>query len=75
MMEPDYDFGRQVQAYARVHRIGQKNPKSYSYRLIDAGSDIEERILKRQRDRSEVFGTLVNKHEADGGRIVEEEEV
>jgi SNF2 family DNA or RNA helicase len=35
MMEPDYEFYRELQAVARIHRIGQKNPRSYSFRLID----------------------------------------
>lgn len=56
LMEPDYEFSRELQGYARVHRIGQKNPISYSYRLIASGSEIEQRILKRQEDRGEFSG-------------------
>ncbi|KUJ17485.1 uncharacterized protein LY89DRAFT_781683 [Mollisia scopiformis] len=56
MMEPQYEFFREVQGYARVHRIGQRNPKSFSYRLIDEGSEVETSILKRQADRNEFAG-------------------
>lgn len=59
MMEPDYEFFRELQGYARVHRIGQKNLESRSYRLIDAGSEIEQRIVKRQEVRNELVGMEV----------------
>lgn len=55
LMEPD-SFSIEVQAYGRVDRIGQKNPFSYSYRLIDAGSEIEKKIIKRQVNRNETYG-------------------
>jgi SNF2 family DNA or RNA helicase len=59
MMEPDYEFYRELQSVARIHRIGQKNPRSYSFRLIDHGSEIESKILKRQEERGEIFGKEV----------------
>jgi SNF2 family DNA or RNA helicase len=59
LMEPDNEYVREMQGYARVHRIGQKNPLSRSYRLIDTGSEIEQAILKRQRDRREFAGREV----------------
>jgi SNF2 family DNA or RNA helicase len=65
LMEPDNEFVREMQAYARVHRIGQKNPLSRSYRLIDSGSEIEEAILKRQKDRNEVAGRPFSAEEAE----------
>ncbi|KAE9363422.1 hypothetical protein N431DRAFT_357289 [Stipitochalara longipes BDJ] len=65
LMEPDNEFIREMQAYARVHRIGQKNPISRSYRLIDSGSEIEEAILKRQRDRKEFAGREIGSEEAE----------
>jgi SNF2 family DNA or RNA helicase len=65
LMEPDNEFVREMQAYARVHRIGQKNPLSRSYRLIDSGSEIEEAILKRQKDRNEFAGRLFSAEEAE----------
>ena len=58
-MEPDYEFYRELQAVARVHRIGQRNLRSYSFRLIDEGSEIENRIVKRQEQRGEVHGRKV----------------
>ena len=56
LMEPDCQFAREMQGYSRVHRIGQRNPVSYSYRLINASSAIEQRILKRQAEQKEAAG-------------------
>jgi SNF2 family DNA or RNA helicase len=56
LMEPDHHFARELRGYARVHRIGQRNPLSYSYCLINEASEIEQRILKRQVDRKEFPG-------------------
>jgi hypothetical protein len=56
LMEPDHEFYRELQAVARIHRIGQKNPRSYSFRLINEGSEFETRILKRQEERGEIHG-------------------
>lgn len=63
LMEPDYEFVRELQAYGRVHRIGQKNPVSKSYRLIGSSSQIEHDILKRQSDRKEFAGKEVSEEE------------
>lgn len=63
VMEPDYEFIHELQAYGRVHRIGQKNPFSRSFRLIDDGSEIESRILQRQAGRKEAAGTRINEEE------------
>ncbi|KAG4441047.1 hypothetical protein IFR05_003455 [Cadophora sp. M221] len=69
LMEPDYEFVNELQAYGRVHRIGQKNPFSRSYRLIDEGSDIERLILKRQEDRKEAAGTYINEQEVKESKV------
>ncbi|CZT12306.1 uncharacterized protein RCO7_09039 [Rhynchosporium graminicola] len=65
LMEPDCVFVDELQAYGRVHRIGQRNPLSRSFRLIDDGSDIEKLILKRQEDRKEVAGTKIGELEVE----------
>lgn len=65
LMEPDYDFSRELQGYHRVHRIGQRNPLTRSFRLIDSGSEIEQRILKRQRDRKEFPGRIMSDQEIE----------
>jgi hypothetical protein len=59
LMEPDYEFYRELQAVARVHRIGQRNERSYSFRLINEGSESEMRIVKRQDARGELHGKEV----------------
>lgn len=59
LMEPDYEFYRELQAVARVHRIGQRNERSYSFRLINEESEIEMRIVKRQDARGELHGKEV----------------
>ncbi|KAI9047127.1 hypothetical protein LZ554_008581 [Drepanopeziza brunnea f. sp. 'monogermtubi'] len=56
MMEPDYEFYRELQGYARVHRVGQRNPESRSYRLLESGNQVESRILQRQAERGEFPG-------------------
>jgi SNF2 family DNA or RNA helicase len=64
LMEPDNEFWRERQGYARIHRIGQRNPLSRSYRLIAQNSEIEQRILKRQQDRKELPGRPIDEEEA-----------
>jgi hypothetical protein len=59
LMEPDYEFYRELQAVARVHRIGQRNERSYSFRLINEGSESEMRIVRRQDARGELHGKEV----------------
>lgn len=56
LMEPDHEFYRELQGYARVNRIGQRNPWTFSYRLIDDGSEVEKTILQRQKERGEFPG-------------------
>lgn len=63
LMEPDYEFIKELQGYGRVHRIGQKNNSSFSYRLIDPTSEIERAILKKQQDRKEVVGRALSDSE------------
>lgn len=58
-MEPDYDFGRELQAYARVNRIGQKNSQTRSFRLVNAHNGVEGRIVARQVERGEDMGRRV----------------
>lgn len=65
LMEPDTNFNRQIQAYARVHRIGQRNPGTLSFRLIDSGSEIEQAIVKKERDRREFPGKLLSPTDPD----------
>ncbi|PVH73772.1 hypothetical protein DL98DRAFT_519725 [Cadophora sp. DSE1049] len=73
MMEPDYEFHRELQGYARVHRIGQKNPGSRSYRLIDALDPVEQSILERQAARGEFPGRLDKAEGSDVGSVDEME--
>mmetsp|Transcript_33138 Transcript_33138/g.64058 ORF Transcript_33138/g.64058 Transcript_33138/m.64058 type:complete len:1446 (-) Transcript_33138:75-4412(-) len=49
LFDSDWNPQQDLQAMARVHRIGQKNVV-HVYRFITAGS-IEERILSRQRQK------------------------
>ncbi|KAF4630325.1 hypothetical protein G7Y89_g7820 [Cudoniella acicularis] len=62
LMEPDIEFSREVQAYCRVHRIGQKNDESWSFRLIDEESPmaLENLLVKREKDSSMRFGRPVS---------------
>ena len=65
LMEPDYEFVNEAQAYGRVHRIGQKNDCSFSYRLIMSKSEFEMGIVRRQQDRKEAFGRVLGQEEFD----------
>jgi SNF2 family DNA or RNA helicase len=66
LMEPEYEFVNELQAYGRIHRIGQMNPCSYSYRLINSASEIERRIVERQKARKESVGVQVDAAEVEG---------
>jgi len=65
LMEPDYEFVNEIQVYGRVHRIGQKNDCSFSYRLIDTVNEVERAIIKRQKDRKEAFGRVLSNRECE----------
>jgi hypothetical protein len=75
LMEPDYDFTRELQAYARINRIGQENEETRSYRLINSNSEVEQRIVKRQNDREEWPGMRINEHDVGTLEIEEVEEL
>jgi SNF2 family DNA or RNA helicase len=62
LMEP-HNFTTESQAYGRVDRIGQRNPISGSYRLIDVGSEIEQKIIQRQINRNESYGRAIDSAE------------
>jgi SNF2 family DNA or RNA helicase len=72
LMEPDNEFVREMQGYARIHRIGQKNPLSRPFRLINVESEIEQQILKRQEDRREFPGRLIIESEIKQPQVVQE---
>lgn len=56
LMEPDHEFYRELQGCARVKRMGQRNPWTFSYRLINDNSEVEKSILQRQKERGEFPG-------------------
>ncbi len=57
LLDPWWNPAVENQAIDRVHRIGQKNTV-FVYRLIAKGT-IEERIHQLQRDKSELFESIV----------------
>ncbi|RDL38740.1 uncharacterized protein BP5553_03080 [Venustampulla echinocandica] len=67
LMEPDFEFRREMQAYARIHRIGQKNEKTNSWRLIVDNKYLEDyeyhnpewKIVRRQWERRDLVGRKV----------------
>jgi hypothetical protein len=82
LMEPDHEFYRELQGYARVTRIGQRNPWTFSYRLIDDKSEVEKSILQRQRERGEFPGRVLKPGDVekmgprdDGGSIEESDDL
>ena len=66
LMEPEYEFVNELQAYGRIHRIGQKNRCSFSYGLIDPASEVERRIIDGQKTRKEQMGIEVEGLEFEG---------
>lgn len=80
LMEPDHEFFRELQGYARVNRIGQKNPWTFSYRLMDDGSKVEKLILDSQKERDEFHGKVLKPGDVvkmgpvDDGTTIDESE-
>ncbi|KAG4442008.1 hypothetical protein IFR05_002476 [Cadophora sp. M221] len=62
---------RVLQGYARVHRIGQRNPESRSYRLIDASDPMEQSIIERQEARGEYPGRPDKVEDSDASQVEE----
>lgn len=56
LMEPQLDFKDEFQAFCRVRRIGQKNPVTYTYKLLDHGSKIEKQIQQNQEEQGAIHG-------------------
>jgi len=71
LMEPDHKYDHELQAFARINRIGQKNHIAFSYRLLDADSKIEQDIVVRQMENNETPGPLVK--DARRMRLYEDE--
>ncbi|MEA2059272.1 MAG: SNF2-related protein [Thermodesulfobacteriota bacterium] len=57
LFDPWWNIAAETQAIDRAHRIGQKNTV-FSYRLI-AKNSIEEKILKLQEKKKELFNSLI----------------
>ena len=51
LLEPDYLKRTEAQGIFRICRIGQRNPMTYSYRMICPGSKVEQTIISRQNMR------------------------
>jgi SNF2 family DNA or RNA helicase len=71
LTEPDYVAMTEEQANARICRIGQQNPETFSYRLLTSGSELEGRILKRQANRRKLKDGAYAKRNAEKGRPVD----
>lgn len=64
LMEPDVDFGMETQGFSRVKRPGQKNPQSNTYKLVDAGSELETQIQNEHARNQATHGKFIKKWEA-----------
>ena len=76
LMEPDWTTSVEEQGIGRIRRFCQRNPITYSYRLINLNSAIEQAILKRQNRRSKFANATLNaadtrQHEGNGKTVIE----
>lgn len=53
LMGPEWLHLEESQAMARIRRIGQRNPVTYTYRLICQNVNIEQGMVDRQATRDE----------------------
>jgi hypothetical protein len=67
LMEPDVDFGMETQGFSRVKRPGQKNSRSNTYKLLDAGSDIETQIQNEHAKNEATHGEFVREWQSSHG--------
>jgi SNF2 family DNA or RNA helicase len=51
LLEPDFVSCNEEQLWARINRISQKNPQTYTYRLVCRDSEVEAAIVDRQQKR------------------------
>ena len=72
LVEPDYVRKTEEQVFARVSRIGQRNPKTVAYRMICPDVQVEAMILERQRQRG-LFQDLSYGAEVDAAMEDEED--
>ncbi|KAJ6171488.1 hypothetical protein N7470_000555 [Penicillium chermesinum] len=54
LMEPCFMEGAERQAFARIRRIGQQNPRTYGIRLTTDNSECERQIERRQMFRRQL---------------------
>jgi len=58
LLDPWWNPAAEAQAYDRAHRMGQKN-QVFVYKFI-ARKSIEEKIIKLQKEKLQLFDTMVN---------------
>jgi len=58
LLDPWWNPAAEAQAYDRAHRMGQKN-QVFVYKFI-ARKSIEEKILQLQKEKLQLFDTMVN---------------
>lgn len=61
-VEMPWSLGKFIQAEARINRLGQKNPDTYSYIMVGAGT-IDERIWNILQDKQSLFNAAVEGQE------------
>jgi hypothetical protein len=71
LFEPQLSSNDEEQAYGRIHRISQRNHRTYGYRLIDPDLEEDQRIMMRQASRKKLHRDATqqrydNQTDADG---------
>jgi SNF2 family DNA or RNA helicase len=71
LLEPDYVWYNEEQAVGRIHRYGQKNPQTFTYRLVCKESEVEAAIVDRQQKRKLFQRMTLERSRIDESQVVE----
>jgi len=58
LLEPDYTVATELQLFCRHNRIGNKNPKTYSWLFFAVGNEREDKIRRRNHVRKKIDQAL-----------------
>lgn len=65
MLEPSHTPGDITQYFARVDRVGQKQPMCYGYILVNSASSIEGRMMKSIEFNEDIRNAIFKQKDMD----------